>query len=137
MVALRAICSIQPASAWRVMPPKYTRRVVVRKNNSALRISTIRAIGSDVKSTLRVGRIAEVTSVDPQGNNVMHLSATRWFYRERIYCGAQAVIYDEQPRVLCPHVGGRTVQLIHYRQHLLGVERLKAIPNGMYDFSIC
>src|SRR5260370_37897931 len=39
---------------------------VVRKNNSALRISTIRAIGSDVKSTLRVGRIADVTSADPE-----------------------------------------------------------------------
>jgi hypothetical protein len=62
---------------------------VVRKNNSTLRISTIRAIGSDVTSTLRVGRIADVTSADPRGNNVMHLFATRWFYGERIYCGAQ------------------------------------------------
>jgi len=34
---------------------------VVRKNNSALRISTIWAIGSDVRSTLRIGRIADVT----------------------------------------------------------------------------
>ena len=34
---------------------------VVRKNNSALRISRIRAIGSDVRSTLRIGRIADVT----------------------------------------------------------------------------
>jgi hypothetical protein len=30
-------------------------RDVVRKNNSALRISTIWAIGSDVRSTLRIG----------------------------------------------------------------------------------
>jgi superfamily II DNA or RNA helicase len=44
---------------------------VVRKNNSTLRISIIRAIGSDVTSTLRVGRIADVTSADPRGNNVM------------------------------------------------------------------
>src|SRR5215467_11058618 len=36
-----------------VAPPRYP---VVRKNNSALRISTIRPIGSDVKSTLRFGR---------------------------------------------------------------------------------
>jgi hypothetical protein len=57
---------------------------VVRKNNSALRISTIRALGSDVKSTLRVGRIADVTSADSRGNNVMHLLPTRWFYGERI-----------------------------------------------------
>jgi hypothetical protein len=47
--------------------------VVVRKNNTALRISRIRAIGSDVKSTLRVGRIADVTSADPRGNNVWQL----------------------------------------------------------------
>src|SRR5215831_1885283 len=59
------------------------------KNNSALRISTIRAIGSDVKSTLRVGRFADVTSAEPRRNNVMHLLATRWFYGEWIYCGAQ------------------------------------------------
>jgi hypothetical protein len=62
---------------------------VVRKNNSALRISAMRAIGSDVKSTLRVRRIAEVTSAGPRRNNVKHLWATRWFYSERIYCGAQ------------------------------------------------
>jgi hypothetical protein len=34
---------------------------VDRKNNSALRISTMRAIGSDVRLTLRIGRIADVT----------------------------------------------------------------------------
>ena len=34
---------------------------VVRKNNSALRISTIRSIGSNVRLTLRIGRIADVT----------------------------------------------------------------------------
>jgi hypothetical protein len=50
---------------------------VVRKNNSALRISTIRAIGSDVRSTLRVGRIADVTSAESRRNNVTHLLATR------------------------------------------------------------
>ena len=38
-----------------------TTTAVVRKNNSALRISTIRAIGSDVRLTLRIGRIADVT----------------------------------------------------------------------------
>src|SRR5215471_8289130 len=37
------------------------RQAVVRKNNSALRISTIWAIGSDVRSTLRIGRIADIT----------------------------------------------------------------------------
>ena len=47
-------------------------RPVVRKNNSALRISTIRAIGSDVRSTLRVGRIADVTSAESRRNNVTH-----------------------------------------------------------------
>ena len=50
---------------------------VVRKNNSALRISTIRAIGSDVRLTLRVGRFADVTSAESRRNSVMHLLATR------------------------------------------------------------
>jgi hypothetical protein len=36
-------------------------KAVVRKNNSAFEISWIRAIGSDVRSTLRIGRIADVT----------------------------------------------------------------------------
>ena len=70
-----------------------TLTAVVRKNNSALKISTIRALASEVKSTLRVGRIADVTSADPRGNNVIHLFATRWFYGERIYCGAQVRIF--------------------------------------------
>jgi hypothetical protein len=62
---------------------------VIRKSNSVLRISTISAIDSDVRSTVRVGRIADVTSAESRCNNVMHLLATRWFYSERIYCGAQ------------------------------------------------
>src|SRR5215472_13502818 len=66
-------------------PPRI---VVVRKNNSALRISTIRAIGSDVRLTLRVGRFADVTSAESRRNNVMHSLATRRFYSEPIYCGA-------------------------------------------------
>ena len=40
--------------------PAVNLRFVVRKNNPALRISTIRAIGSDDKLTLRIGRIADV-----------------------------------------------------------------------------
>src|SRR5262249_5019958 len=66
----------------------YRKQLWSAKNNSALRISTIRAIGSDVKSALRVGRFADVTSAEPRRNNVMHLLATRWFYGEWIYCGA-------------------------------------------------
>ena len=50
---------------------------VVRKNNSALRISTIRAMGRNVRLTLRSGRIADVTSAESRRNNVTHLSATR------------------------------------------------------------
>jgi len=34
-------------------------------------------IGSDVRSTLRVGRIADVTSAQSRRNNVTHLLATR------------------------------------------------------------
>jgi hypothetical protein len=45
---------------------------VVCKNNSALKISTIRAISSDVRSTLRVGRIADVTSTESRRNNVYY-----------------------------------------------------------------
>ena len=54
----------------------FDRPDVNRKNNSALRISTIRARGSDVRLKLQVGRIADVTSAESRRNNVMHLLAT-------------------------------------------------------------
>ena len=70
-VALTKISASHFASVLQAIGPPNGRRLkflrahyaapVVRKNNSALRISTIRAIDSDVKSTLRVGRIADVT----------------------------------------------------------------------------
>jgi radical SAM superfamily enzyme YgiQ (UPF0313 family) len=78
-----------PTATERALESIAAEPAVVRKNNSALRISTIRAIGSDVRLTLRVGRIADVTWAESRRNNVMHLLATRWFYGERIYCGAQ------------------------------------------------
>src|SRR5260370_32767431 len=51
----------------------YLRYPVVRKNNTALRISRIRAIGSDVRLTLRGGRIVDVTSAEARRNNVTYL----------------------------------------------------------------
>jgi hypothetical protein len=63
------------STAITVLPP--FAGVVVRKNNSALRISTIRAMGRNVRLTLRSGRIADVTSAESRRNNVTHLSATR------------------------------------------------------------
>ena len=49
---------------------------VVRKNNSALRISTIRAIDSEVTSTLR-SRGCQCNIGRASRNNAMHLLATR------------------------------------------------------------
>jgi hypothetical protein len=55
----------------------YRATVVVRKNNSALRISTIRVMGRDVRFDVTGRRISDVTSAESRRNNVTHLLATR------------------------------------------------------------